>query len=155
MKTSEKISYVIAILFAVLGTFFLVRAKAHADIFFPEDRHFFTLEAALTPREKEYYQNKRDFHLENGLRTYNDAKEKCWYLPRMEERTKARTCYTTAVTVIGTPTVQAKLVVTVTQLLISYGLSAMDEWDYINDKLYWSKYHMELYEFYKDLLDKA
>ena len=50
----------------------------------------------------------------------------------------------------GTP--QSKLIRSLISLMLNYGLDCMDEWDYINNKLYWAEYHWDMYEFYCNVL---
>lgn len=95
---------------------------------------------------------KARFHKTNAERTFNDAKDKCWYLPKLSERDKARYCFTNIGAIISNTTPQSKIVVCLVTSLIQYGIDCSDEWNYINNKLYWSQYHYEMMEFHLDLI---
>jgi len=106
----------------------------------------------LTHDQRVFYMAKMDFHEENAHRCYNDAKNRSWWLPDTTDRDKARYCFT-AIGGLGSPgTPQAKLVRALVTLMLNYGLDCMDEWDYINNKLYWAEYHWDMYEFYANVL---
>jgi hypothetical protein len=106
----------------------------------------------ITPQQREYYLDKIDFHESNAKRTYEDAKNRCWWLPEISERDKARYCITTAGALAQPGTPQSKIIKALVNLLIQYGIDCMDEWAYIQNKLYWSQYHWEMYEFYCEVL---
>ena len=106
----------------------------------------------LSDKDKKFYKDKRDFHLENAERCYNDAKNKCWYLPNISNRDKGRYCFTTIIVLISPGNQPAKIILGLLNLLGSYGLDCIEEWNYIEEKLKWSSYHYEMYEFYRDLL---
>ncbi|EFB42177.1 MULTISPECIES: hypothetical protein [Parachlamydia] len=46
----------------------------------------------------------------------------------------------------GSP--QSKLIAAILNLLLQYGLDCLAEWEEIDEKLYWIKYHYEMAEFY-------
>lgn len=95
------------------------------------------------------------FHKSNGIRTFNDAKDRCWYLPKLSHREKARYCFTNIGAVLSNSTPQSKIVATVVITLIQYGLDCTDEWNYIKNKLYWSQYHFEMMEFHQELINQG
>lgn len=151
----------IAIFLIILGLYFFCKSFASAEI--PvQDEYFFqhmkrttvykTRQSTSEQRIK--WQEEYEFHMFQAIRTYNDAKDKCWWLPDITERDRARMCWTTAVSVLACPTPQGKLIVCVTQLLIQYGLDVIDEWDYIKDKLAWSKFHFDECERLQQLLQR-
>lgn len=108
-----------------------------------------------SPTVRAKWVSEYNFHLENGKRTFKDAQDRCAYLPNTDDRTKAKYCFTSAISLVGSSTPGTKLVAAVTTFLVQYGIDCMDEWHYINNKLNWSKYHFEMCDFYRDLLDKA
>lgn len=160
---NRKIDYGIAILLFFLGSFFLFRScqvhgKNYQREMIPDSQieiSYFNIDKALSEKDRAYYEKKRQFHKENAERTYQNAKNACWYLPRVSDREKARTCFTTAVGYIAASTPKAKLVILITSLLVEYGLDAMREWEYIEDQLHWCQHHSEMYEFYCDILARA
>jgi hypothetical protein len=94
----------------------------------------------------------RQFHQENGDRCFKDAKEKCWWLPDVSDRDKAKFCFTNIGIVACPGDPKSKLIIALVTSLIQYGINCTDEWHYINNKLYWSQYHYEMMEFYDDLI---
>lgn len=84
---------------------------------------------------------------------YELSKSKCWWLPNLDERAKARHCFLGAIATLASGTPQSKVVAAVLYALGVYGLSAMDEWNYVNDHLLESKAWWESYEFYKENLE--
>ena len=145
-------------LFAI-GIFFLLRSCAHAQPIPPEYEHLlakrFKYEnktQAPSRAQKEKYKEQYDFHLFNGIRTYEDAKSKCWYLPNINDREKAKYCFTSAIATIGSSSPTAKLVVAISSLLTQYGIDCLSEWEYIENKLYWSNYHFEMCDHYYQLI---
>lgn len=84
---------------------------------------------------------------------YNLAKDRCWWLPDISDREKARYCFQGAVQgLIGT-TPQSKVVGAIIYFLTTYGIACLDEWNFINDNLMKSQVWWESYEFYKYALE--
>lgn len=106
------------------------------------------------PSERDYFVNKINFHEANAKRTYEDAKEKCWWLPSIDYRMKARHCFMAIIASSSPNTAKSRLVFGLLALLQEYGLAVIDEWYYIEDKLDWSQWHYEQKEYYEHLLIK-
>ena len=154
--TSRNIN-LLALILIIIGLFFFVRA--HCDIPYQHEYYFQNYisrtqysDRPTSTQRKIKAQEEYEFHMFHAIRTYTEAKDKCWYLPNLSEREKARICWTTAISMFAAPTPQAKIVVCVTQLLIQYGLDCIDEWDYIKEKLVWSEYHFNECERYQRML---
>lgn len=98
---------------------------------------------------------KARFHKSNAERTFNDAKEKCWYLPNISDREKARYCLSNIGALLSNSTPQSKIIAIIVTTLMQYGIDCCDEWNFINNKLYWSQYHYEMMEFHLDLIKKG
>lgn len=96
-----------------------------------------------TLAQKKEWQESYDFHLLHAKRTYEDAKNRVWWLPEISWRQRGREAWVAAFSTVGAQTVQLKLIVAISSLLCQYGLDCLDEWEYIEDKLNWSKYHLE------------
>lgn len=162
-RTVNKILQWIAIGLLFLGLFFLF-GKCHAEVLNPhaqwqisqfhEEQIFAKQKPKSVEELKVEYNDKISFHRENGWRTYNDAKDKCWWLPDHDHRDNARYCWTGAIALLAPNTPQSKVVACILVWLCQYGIDCLDEWDYINNKMYWSQYHFEMMEFYEDLLKK-
>ena len=151
-----KTNIFVYILFA-MGCFLLCRSCVQSEEWRPSARDEI---ARLAPYFKQLgtayqrgeWQEEYDLHMFHAIRTYNDAKEACWWLPRVNDRERARQCFTAAMSAVGCSTPTGKLVASVTTLLIHHGLDMINEWEYIQNKLYWSEYHFEMCEFYAELL---
>ena len=158
MKYNDSIvAYALITFFFLLGTYFFLRSELHATAFQPcaaiEIMHFD--QKCLTGQEREYYQDKANFHKREGERCFQDAKDLCWYLPRIDDRTIARNCFTTMFTMVGSMTPSTRAIVLLSKLFMDYGLESIDEWHQIQNKLYWAEYHFEMYDFYTDLVAHA
>ena len=148
-----------------VGVFFLARScSAHGNEWEVDEFQFshYNLEFRhvngkyLPSRsEKAKWQEAYENHMFHAKRTYEDAKEKCWYLPRVNDRDKARYCFTTAIATVGSTSPTGRLVAAVTTFLVQYGLDSMDEWDYIQEKLHWSEYHFDMCDHYQNLINNA
>lgn len=158
-KQKHNLKFYTIYFFAMLATIYLFTSKAEASEFVPNCQiemkamtfglHHYE---NLTQEEREYYWNKIQFHEREAKRTYNDAKNRCWWLPDLNERDKAKYCFTTAMSTVPAGTPQSKIIMAIMTLLTQYGLDCMEEWSYIQNKLYWSQYHYEQKEFYEDVL---
>ena len=160
---------IIPIVLTIIGFFYLIRSCAHASerpygAFSAPESVYQSKESYwdwVTYREidenskKREWQEAYELHQFHAVRTFNNAKDKCWYLPRTTDREKARYCFTSVMSSLGAATKKGKLVNSLVTLLINYGLDAMDEWDYIREQLNWSEYHYEQCEFYQNLLARG
>jgi hypothetical protein len=144
----RKISYIVAFILFIIGTFFAIRGHAY-------EYESFNKRTVLHPSQAREYRQKKSFHQAQGIEAYERAHEKFWWLPRISDRALARSCYTSAMTTITATTPQSKIVAVIVSTMITYGLAAMDEWDYINYNLADAQHHFELMEFYNDVLNKA
>jgi hypothetical protein len=109
----------------------------------------------LTHQERKFFMDKIKFHEENAVRTFKDAKEKCWWLPEIDDRKKARYCFTTFMAGIVPGHPLSVCVNMILVLLGNYGIDCLAEWEYIQNKLYWAQYHYEMKEFYEECLVKG
>lgn len=103
--------------------------------------------------DKQYYLDKIDFHKKNGDRTYQEAKSKCWYLPDVDERERAKECFVVAASALLPSEPRSKLIGLVLSTMVTYGINCYDEWNFINTKLQWAKYHYEMMEFYQQVVE--
>lgn len=106
-----------------------------------------------TPQSQRYeWQEAFDNHNFNAVRTYQDAYNRVWWLPDLSWRQIGRDAWVAACSTAGGNSPSARLVIAFAAMLSSYGLHCLDEWDYIQDKLYWSQYHFEQCAYYAGLL---
>ena len=122
------------------------------DYFEPIGWEQFDRTAELTAAQRAEFVEKINFHEANAKRTYQDAKNRCWWLPDMTDRVNARHCFSILMVSFTVSNPQSKAVILLIAALEKYGLAVMDEWDYIETKLNWSKYHWEMKEFYEHIL---
>lgn len=107
---------------------------------------------SYTKKDKKYYQEKEKFHQKEGKKCFFNAKNKIWYLPDLDDREKARYCFTSAITSALPADPRAKVIGVILQLVLQYGLDCMDEYNYIQNQLQWSQYHFEMNDFYSSVL---
>jgi hypothetical protein len=94
------------------------------------------------------WQEEYEFHMFHAKRTFEDAKNRIWWLPDLTWRQIGRDAWISACAMATTKSPGPALVVAVSTMLSSYGLHCLDEWDYIQEKLAWSKYHFEQCDIY-------
>jgi hypothetical protein len=143
------------VFFSILIFDLLLPSKAKGVDFVPDAKMEISMMKEfdmLTHQERKYYMDKIEFHDANGKRTYADAKNKCWFLPEVSDRDKARWCFSTFVAGIAAGTPMSKVVAMILNALANYGLNCIDEWEYIQNKLHWSEYHFEMKEWYENVL---
>jgi len=148
LSSEQIIIYTICGILFILGTFFAIRGNACE--YWMEDKF-----VILNSSQARTYRDKKNYHQEQGILALERAQEKFWWLPRINDRVMARSCYTSVLTTVTASTPQSKIMAAVVNMMITYGLSAMDEWDYINYNLAEAEHHFELMEFYNDVLNKA
>lgn len=96
-----------------------------------------------TRNQKQQWQEAYDNHHFHAVRTYNDAYNRVWWLPNLTWRQLGRDAWVAACSMASTKTPTSALVVAFSTMLSQYGLHCLDEWDYIEEKLYWSKFHFD------------
>lgn len=141
--------YVVAF-FLFCGTMFAF--KGHAEIH--TLKAFRDEEIISDYYKRELAQNMAKSEI-NAKYHYNLAKSKCWYLPDIEDREKARHCFNMAMGSMFVATPQSKVVAWIAYTLGSYGLACLNEWNEIEDNLMKSKVWWECYDFYKYALEHA
>jgi hypothetical protein len=101
------------------------------------------------------FQQKRQFHQENGERCLKDAKDMCWWWPCLKDRENVRKCWMTAVTAFIPADPRSKLIGMIVAYFGQHGYDCYEEWCNINTKLYWAEYHFEMMEFYEQVLKQG
>lgn len=117
------------------------------------DEQFY--DCSLNDLDRARYVNLINFHQNSAVQNYDAAKVKCWWLPNISDRDKAKYCYTTLLTTLPASTPMSKIVYSLISFLTQYGLNCIDEWNEINQLLLWSQYHYEMKEFYESVLIKG
>lgn len=140
--------YILAFIFLILGIFYYTKGYACEN---PVAMRHMYMYKALVYENCVTNTQKVQFHKENGHRCYNDAKELCWWLPSMDDRKKARYCFTNLGILACPGEPLSKILTALINTLVQYGIDCSDEWNQINTKLYWSQYHFEMMDFYTSL----
>ncbi len=148
LNIEQIITYTICGILLILGVFFAIRGHAGENKIYDQYRF-------LTNNQSKIYKDKKNFHQQEAIKAFERAHEKFWWIPRISDRSMSRSCFTTIMTTATASTPQSKIMAAIINLMITYGLSAMDEWDYINYNLADAEHHFELMEFYNDILNKA
>ncbi len=150
-QIKENWHYLIAFILFLMGMFFAIRAYAIQN---PDAmRHVQLYQChALIYENCKTSQQKLKFHKENAERCYEEAKNKCWWLPNVTNQKNARYCLTNAGAMVAFGDPKSKLMAVIVNTLVQYGLDCCDEWEYINNKLYWAEYHYEMMEFFERVI---
>ncbi len=166
-KHKRSLFYYLTIFFLVAGMGFLfaeesVHATQQEHLVNPPNakKHIRAIQAnmqvcrkqAYTQKDKKYYQKMERYHDNEGHKCYENAKSRMWYLPNLTDREKARYCFTCAITTAMPGDPRAKIVGTIAQLIIQFGLDWIDEYNYVKNQLNWCAYHYEMSDFYYDVL---
>jgi len=107
---------------------------------------------AYNRNQKQKWQEAYDDHHFHAVRTYRNAYNSVWYLPDISMRQLARDAWVAACSTVGGSTVGLKLVCAFSSMLSNYGLHCLDEWDYIEEQLEWSKFHFEKCQYYASMI---
>ena len=94
--------------------------------------------------EKADIEREHSFHQNEALLNYNLAKDKCWYLPEINDQAKARYCFNAFMAAVPCPTLNSKAILALITLLGNYGLDVIEEWNFIQHKLHLAEYHFEM-----------
>lgn len=122
-RNVKPISYVIIFIIAFLGAI-VFGSSLHAEI--PDAKieikqiqfYLNNLQTKLSREDKKFYQDKIRFHMSNGNRCYNDVKNKCAWLPGIDDRDTAKFCLVTAGTLITPMDPLSKLMAVTVELFI-------------------------------------
>lgn len=153
----QKINWgtILIVFFLLLGVLFFFSSEKGNAAENPyaqyEIRMFYHLKK-LNSQDRKFYEDKLIFHRENAIRTYNEANERCRFLPKVDDRKKAEYCFNSAIAMIAPATPMSKVVIGLISLLGQYGIDCLKEWHYIDNKLFWCHYHYDMMEFYEELL---
>jgi len=139
--------YIIAYILFLMGIFFAIRGYCIENPHAIRHHLLFKYNALVYDKCKTNAEKHR-FHKENAERCYEDAKDRCWWLPNINERKSARYCLTNAGALLAFGDPKSKLMAVILNTLVQYGLDCCDEWEYINTKFYWAQYHYEMMEMY-------
>lgn len=139
----------LAILLFLVGCFYLTRANAYAVWERGREDYYGSNYSALTIEE---CVEKIEFHKSEGRRIYDEVKDRCWWLPQLDERQKARRVFSLIVPVVASSGITGKVAAAAWTLFGQYGLDCMEEWDWIQNKWHWFEYHAEKADFYERYL---
>lgn len=150
--------YIIFIFGIVLGEWYF-SSKANADEYLPrtqiEIQQFwdnYYLYKSLKPKTRAAYIANANYHTEKAYEEYNLAQEKCWFLPKMEDRERTKTAFLAFLTIVTPATPLYKAIAILTVTMYDYGCACIDEWYDIKELLESAQHNAEMAKFYQDLL---
>lgn len=149
--------YIIGIILAILGLYYACKSL-HANEFIPNAHHeisCFNWHLALNQPQVNYYKDKIKFHRKEAEKYTALAQERCWWLPKIQDRDKAKLCWTTAFITVQATSPTWKLIGMVTNLMMQAGLDVIDEWNSINTMLRNADFNFEMASFYEDVIKKG
>jgi hypothetical protein len=163
MKTISRLIFIILLLLCI---FFMLRNQANAKEFaYPTTKEFVLLKKHLykvssgkiagykvSGDTKWEWEREYKFHEKQGMKCYEVAKSRCWYLPKPSDKEMAEGCFITAMSMVAGSDPRSKIVAATITSLTQMGIAMMDEWNLIQHNLYWANYHFELCDFYANLL---
>lgn len=165
IKTKKKLGYFLSTLLFLIGSYFLLKSFCHAAepwmLRYVPDAQFEIYMATNRPGQrsvedlKKEWRDELNMHRREGQRCYDEAQNKCWWLPDVGDRNRARECYQAFIASMGGASLTSKMVLSLLSLLGSYGLDCLEEWEYIEYKLNWAKYHFDLCDHYQNMLNEA
>ena len=154
MKLLKKHTDIIMIGLAIAGSYFLlnsVHAFGQEPVTAKEEigLYYKRLNArALTGYEYDFAMTKYKQHQAAGEKLWAEVQIKAWYCPNVQDRDKARYCFTSIFAGITAGTPWSKAMGMCMTMMLNYGLDCMDEWNDIQTDLHWAEYHFELAEHY-------
>jgi hypothetical protein len=158
-KTKLNLSHYLILFLSIMGLSYFLSSKCEAsDQFAPSyydvyyDCYNFNINAELTAQDRAYYVSKINEHEHNAKAHYEIARNKCWWLPDLSDRNKAKYCFTSVMSTVGANSYMSKLICSLITMLTQYGLDCIDEWNTINTNLLWSQYNYKMKEFYENVL---
>lgn len=141
---------ILGIALFLVGCFYLTRSCAHANA--AHDKAFGEYVRGGNVLTIEECVQKIEFHKGESQRIYDEVKNRCWWLPKLDERQKARRMFELIVPVVAASGLHGKILATMYVMFGQYGLDCMDEWDWIETKFHWLEYHVDQAEFYERYL---
>lgn len=78
---------------------------------------------------------------------------RAWYLPNQTRRDLYRKAWVSAGAAVTSPGLSLKFVTALVTAIVQYGLDCFDEYDYIEKKLDWCKFHLEECAHYAYLIE--
>jgi hypothetical protein len=148
----RKTTYILVLILVTIWGFFLLRHQCFArPPAFPRERiHEQQMNNILTIEE---CIEKIQFHRGEADRIYNEVKDRCWFMPNLDDRQKAHRVFSLiGPTVLVDGGIKKKSAAIFIQMAIEYGLDCMDEWDWISNKWHWVEYHTDMLDFYERYL---
>lgn len=109
---------------------------------------------SLSYNQRQTYVRLINEHEKFAKSNLEEAKQKCAWLPSMDDRSKAQHCFTTIMATITNTTPMSKIIGALASMLTIYGINVLYEWNEIQTLLGYSQYHYEMKEFYEQVLIK-
>lgn len=146
------------VIFSVIEFFFTFH-KCHGDVF---DKYLANSVVVYTgentkPKDTIREANKdflnkcwemAEYHESEAKRCFFQAEDSCLLLPNVDCKEKAKACFTTTIALLYPASPSYRIISGIITASGQYGLSVMDEWQYIESKLTEAKYHYEMQSHY-------
>lgn len=101
------------------------------------------------------YTDLCNYHEKRAKKFLKMADDICWWMPDLEAREQGQCAIRAIMASIGGTTVVSKMVLSLLSLFESYAEAALGDWCALQDNLMEANYHLEMLEFYKEVLEKA
>lgn len=122
-----------------------------------EELHFLQNIECLNSSQREKYQNKLNYELEEGHRCFNEAKKLCLMIPNCTDQEKAQKLFEIAITTAAGYAISGfgGVVGTLIAQLALYLKNYVNEYQQMKTLLLESKSHYEMAAFYQDILNNG
>lgn len=168
-KNNKNLKWIVTLILVIISLFCYMKDKGYCQEYrIPNDQEFLfekyhgrsRWEAkpgrnnGVSVNQVQKWQDEYDHHHFHAVRTYQDAYDRVWYLPNVSWRQLGRDAWVAACSSVGGSTINSRLVIAFATALSNYGLHCIDEWEYIEEKLNWSRYHFDECAKYAKLLNR-
>ena len=96
-----------------------------------------------------------DYHEKQAKKYLKKAEDICWWMPDLEAAEKGQGAIRAIVASIGGTTPLSKMVLSLLSIFETYTEAALGDWYELQDNLLEAHYHLEMLEFYQEVLVKA
>ena len=126
---------------------FHIPSYAPAYLKFPEMK--------LEPEQVKKYMDLCDYHENKAKKALQRAEDICWWMPDLDAREKGQAFIRAIVASIGGANPATKMILSLLSFFETYTEAALGEWYELQDNLLEAHYHLEMLEFYQEVLVKA
>lgn len=121
----------------------------------PHVAHFRFPQMKLDPDQVKKYMDLCDYHEKEAKKLLLKAEKICWWMPDLEAAEQGKAYIRAIVASIGGTTPLTKMVLSLLSLFETYAEVALGDWCELQDHLIDAHYHLEMVEFYQEVLVKG